>query len=191
MEFLERTFHRLHPYVLSSSALFFASAGVGALLVHISPAFAERFLEEMEAAFGFLEKESSLELALFVFANNVLKTGLALLLGLLIGIGPVLFLVVNGVALGLVGSALTPELPFHIFLLGVLPHGAFEIPAVLLASSAGIMIGVQVLRRIRGTGGMPGEALHISLSFFLFLVVPLLLIAAFVESFVTVRFFSP
>jgi uncharacterized membrane protein SpoIIM required for sporulation len=66
----------------------------------------------------------------------------------------------------------------------VLPHGLFEIPAVILASAFALRLGASVTAPREGL--TVGEALVAAtadfLKVFLFLVVPLLLIAAFAEA---------
>jgi uncharacterized membrane protein SpoIIM required for sporulation/ABC-type transport system involved in multi-copper enzyme maturation permease subunit len=72
-------------------------------------------------------------------------------------------------------------------LAAVLPHGLLEVPAALLAAAAGLRMGAMVLSPPRGF--TLGETLLLGLAdfvkVFIFLVVPLLLVAAFVEIYVT------
>lgn len=65
----------------------------------------------------------------------------------------------------------------------VLPHGVIEIPALLIAASYGLWLGVTFVRRIRGREGTPIR-FHIEHAFrrYFAIVFPLLIVAAAVET---------
>ena len=67
-----------------------------------------------------------------------------------------------------------------IVFLAIAPHGMFEIPAFLLSVAIGLKLGREVLKR-KGERHLKKE-LRNGLSFFLAVVLPLLLIAALIES---------
>jgi stage II sporulation protein M len=68
--------------------------------------------------------------------------------------------------------------------MSLLPHGIFEIPAILIASGYGLWLGVKFYRRLRY--GEPFlEAFWFSLRKYFTVVLPLLLIAAFIEAYIT------
>jgi len=69
---------------------------------------------------------------------------------------------------------------------GTLPHGIFELPAVILAAALGLSGGVRLINKIRGRGDYSvREKVTKNLRFFITFIVPLLLIAAIIEVFVT------
>ena len=73
--------------------------------------------------------------------NNIGVSIKAMALGMTWGIGTIIILFYNGVILGLVGVdyILAGQ---TVFLLGwLMPHGVIEIPAILLAGQAGLMLG--------------------------------------------------
>ena len=77
----------------------------------------------------------------FYITNNVRVSILAMAAGFSWGIGTVLILFMNGVLLGAVAIdyLLAGE---GVFLVAwLLPHGAFEIPAILIAGQAGLLLG--------------------------------------------------
>jgi stage II sporulation protein M len=82
--------------------------------------------------------------------------------------------------------------PILVFLTGILPHGIFEFPSIILASSAILYIGVELVTP--KDGRTIGEAFIISiadlLKILLGICVPLLIMAAFVEAWVTTRIFD-
>jgi stage II sporulation protein M len=164
-------------------------------------------------------EEPPLVLALTLFYHNARASVLAVAAGAL----PFLFLpildpLMNGAVLGLLSSISKHQglnVP-HLILTQILPHGVFELTAVLYATSVGLYLSagmgkgaLAAWRRRKGRRqGQPtppvgqaniletyperSEALNESLagnvfrSFFL-VVLPLLLVAAFIESFITPR----
>jgi uncharacterized membrane protein SpoIIM required for sporulation/ABC-type transport system involved in multi-copper enzyme maturation permease subunit len=77
--------------------------------------------------------------------------------------------------------------PWPLFLAGVVPHGVFEIPALMLASAAVLRIGVVLVTP--QTGKSIGEVILELLAgwtiVFIGVVIPLLAIAATIEAYVT------
>ena len=65
----------------------------------------------------------------------------------------------------------------------MLPHGAFEIPALLIAASYGLWLGVMVYRRMRGkeSTSIRFHIGHASRQY-LAVVFPLLIVAAAIET---------
>jgi stage II sporulation protein M len=94
------------------------------------------------------------------------------------------FVLVGGVlgAAQLVGIS-----PLLTFVVGILPHGIFELTAVILATAAMLKVGAQLVST--STEKSLGESLLISLAdwfrIFIGLVVPLLAVAAVMEIYVT------
>ncbi|MEZ0385928.1 MAG: stage II sporulation protein M, partial [Verrucomicrobium sp.] len=73
--------------------------------------------------------------------NNISVSFRALAFGITAGIGTVLLLFYNGVVLGAVALDYIMDGQW-VFLLGwLLPHGSFEIPAILIAGQAGLVLG--------------------------------------------------
>lgn len=77
--------------------------------------------------------------------------------------------------------------PFKVGIFGILPHGLFEIPALVLASAAILYIGVALVtpRSQRTLGEVLIEAIADWTKIGLGLVLPLLTIAAIIETWVT------
>jgi stage II sporulation protein M len=77
--------------------------------------------------------------------------------------------------------------PLKIGVYGILPHGIFEIPALILASAAILYIGVMLVtpRSQRTLGEVLIEAIADWTKVGIGLVLPLLTIAAIIETWVT------
>ncbi len=79
--------------------------------------------------------------------NNISVSIRAMGFGMLWGIGTVILLFYNGVILGLVAVDYVSD-GQTMFLLGwLLPHGVIEIPAILIAGQAGLLLGKTVIGR--------------------------------------------
>jgi len=126
------------------------------------------------------------QLAAAIFLNNSVKTLAAILLGLAIGIVPAVFLVVNGVVLGVVFFLSSHSRGVWPSLVSILPHGVLELAAVFLGTAIGLMLGNFVLKRLlRKSDAKIGAELGRALRFFSIVIVPMLLAAALIEAFVT------
>lgn len=112
----------------------------------------------------------------FIFFNNLQASALAILLGITLGLFPLAVVVVNGYLVGFVlREAVNIGGIFTIWRL--VPHGIFELPAVLCSIGMGFKIGFCVLSKEKGLKRNLKEAIR----FFVFVVFPLLLIAAIIE----------
>lgn len=178
----------------SAIAIFFFVAGI--VMAHLLLGNEDFFLGELtenqhqalselaEIVFG----GSPLRGALFLFANNLLASLSVMFLGIILGIPTLLGLFSNGVLLGSVSVALAaegiPVLPFLV--LGILPHGIFELPAFFISAAFGLKLGFHLVFPLPGK--RRGESLVTILREYwsLFpLVIKLLIIAAFLEVIVT------
>ena len=122
-------------------------------------------------------------LFLFILVNNVFASLLLVISGLLLGILPVLSVGFNGFVLGLFCRLTSGAQGYGRAALGLLPHGIFEIPALLLAASYGVWLGMAVLRRVRRKETPPlGYMLNHALERYFAVVFPLLVVAAAVET---------
>ncbi len=80
-----------------------------------------------------------------LMANNIRVSILTMSLGLTWGIGTIVELFYNGVILGAVGCDYVRD-GQSVFLLGwLLPHGSVEIPSIVLAGQAGLVLGGAVI----------------------------------------------
>lgn len=126
----------------------------------------------------------------FIFGHNLRAVGLILLAGLISF--SVLGMLVYIINLGMIGVLLgvfqmLGFSPVTLAVYGLLPHGIFEIPALILASAAMLRIGVVLVTPQvgRSMGDVVLEQLAEWAKIALGLVLPLLLIAAVIETYVT------
>ena len=150
------------------------------------PGLADQFGDSIA---GFLKTFRDLpkaQLAAAIFLNNSVKTLAAILLGLAVGIVPALFLVVNGVVLGVVFFLSSYSRGVWLSLLSILPHGIIELTGVFLGTAIGLLLGNVVLKRmLRRSDAEIRPALSRALRFYAIVIVPMLLVAAMIEAFIT------
>jgi uncharacterized membrane protein SpoIIM required for sporulation len=80
-----------------------------------------------------------------LMVNNISVSIRALAFGMTCGVGTILLLFYNGVILGLVGTDYVMAGQTKFLLGWLLPHGAIELPAVLIAGQAGLVLGHALL----------------------------------------------
>jgi len=126
----------------------------------------------------------------FIFTHNVRAVGLILLAGLVsFSVLGMLVYIVNLSTIGaLLGVfQLLGYSPLTLTINGLLPHGIFEVPALILASAAMLRIGVVLVtpQMGRSLGEVVLELLADWTKVALGVVVPLLLIASIIETYLT------
>ena len=169
--------------------LFLLAMVLGYIVNETSPDTAKSLLSGLQDKASELSDQPPLLMMLGIFANNVFGALVALVFGLAAGIFPLFFVISNGMVVGVVLQMLVAKLGAGmgvlVFLLGILPHGIFELPAIFISTAIGLKLGYLVIVSIiKRRDLFTGELLN-GLLIFLFWVVPMLLVAAAIETFVT------
>ena len=133
-----------------------------------------RWLLEKTENFGFQQMFG------FIFLNNLKSSILSLILGIFFGIFPVYSSLSNGYVLGFVGAKAVLENGASV-LWRLIPHGVFELMAVFLALGMGMKLGLCLFER-KNKMELLKENFEKSVRVFLLVVLPLLLIAAIIET---------
>jgi len=145
---------------------------------------AEKTIEQLFSQFEFVRDMNPASIFLIIFLNNSAKALMAMLAGFLFGIFPIFFVILNGYLIGLVAYVKGKEMGFDVVALTLIPHGVLEIPAIIFACSYGVWLGKQFWRAMNGEIVFRNAVIH-ALRKYLKIVLPMLLIAAIVETFVT------
>lgn len=148
------------------------------------PATILTYFNEVVADSGIVRDDGSFSV-LALFGNNLR----AMVLSTLYGFIPFLYLPalsmgVNAILLGMVASSVNGQ--WLLLAAGILPHGIFELPALCLSLAAGLCLCQNINRYIRKNekGIMKPLLLNI-LRVTGLVVIPLLVVAAIMESYVT------
>lgn len=179
-------FRELKPYLVTAILLFVLGILAGSLLAG-HPAFPA--LKVSESLGGFAQMFLNLPkpvLALMIFANNAVKTLLVIVLGTVFAIVPLAFILVNGLAIGVVLHLTAQSHGLAYSLMATVPHGVFELPGVLAGAAIGLMLGNKAISRLfRRSELKVGSELSRALKIFASTIVPLLLIGAITEAYLT------
>ena len=158
---------------------------LGAFAAHNDKSIGEELISLMnEEVFEQIESENPAIVAANIFANNTETSVILFIGGASFGLVTALILSVNGFVIGLVVEYVRQEQGLYVILAGVLPHGIFEIPALVLAGMFGLLLGEELWRELHGTGDAISAAQENGKRFLAY-VLPLLGIAAIIEGFIT------
>ena len=118
-----------------------------------------------------------------ILVQNVMATIFVIVSGVIVGIIPAFAISSNGFGLGVLYRQAAEVSGYSKAALALLPYGVFEIPALLIAASYGLWLGVMVVRRMRGKESTPlGSNLEHAFRRYFAVVFPLLVVAAAMET---------
>ncbi len=130
-DFLDYTY-KLRWYILTVVAVFAIFMALGYMVAVMSPSFTDQTITGFKEEVGPLKQTSAIQLMFGIFENNVIKCFLVVVLGLALGIAPLLFMMANGVVIGIVVGATLAKAGLLYVMVGILPHGIIEMPMVFL-----------------------------------------------------------
>jgi len=179
----KENYYRAWKYLKESRIYFWIIAAlflISILIGVIFPVFFQEFIKQLIE--NLAEKTKGMgffQLFVFILQNNVMTAFLGLLLGLILGLLPLLLVLFNGYVLGFISGKVAGVEGSGI-LLRLLPHGIFEIPALIISLGLGLKLGMFVFSK--KPGKQLAYDLENSLRVFLFVIIPLLLIAGLIEA---------
>ncbi|ADM28170.1 protein of unknown function DUF95 transmembrane [Ignisphaera aggregans DSM 17230] len=169
--------------------LFFFRIILGYIAPLVMPSMAREMYESVRESIRRVlpggEMKPSISLVMLIFLNNLRVAILSIILGPTIVI-PSLIIMVNGFVLGLVASlAIGSGINIITVVLAILPHGIFELPALIYSAVVGTELGIWIIQKVFFKKGRSVEEILIGLVFSITIIAVLLLTAAFIETFVT------
>jgi stage II sporulation protein M len=194
---LRRLWSDNRGYVLTACLLLLGGAVIGYLQADLVETFAKQMMSQVKEIVQRIKDNGGSAAATFwaIFTNNVTSSLMMMALGLFFAFLPVVGLLSNGVLLGFIlfKYAAYGINPWLVLAVGILPHGIFELPAVIFAAAVGIRLGMLTFRSIGAVLRInPAEQVkndwYAVLKQFpaaVLTVIVLLLVAAVVESVVT------
>lgn len=183
-------FHDLRRFIRFSLQLFILSVVAGIYIAEYHEKEMQEVLNRTAAALSSGMGLSGFSLFYFIFENNVTTLFYALLASVVFGLSSVTMIIVNGIIAGVFMILVVKKTSFLVFIMGIVPHGIFEIPAAVISSSMGMKIGWTVILKLRRKKVSIGNEIYSALKYFFLIVVPLLFIAAIIEAFVTLTLIS-
>jgi stage II sporulation protein M len=183
---------RYRFWVIIASALFVIGIVAGLAISAIMPDDINGFLSEEIAALEELStilEPFQLTTAVLIFLKNVSVLLLSIIFSPVLCLLPALALVLNGLLLSFVSALISQEESTSLLLAGLLPHGIFEIPALIIGEAAALSFGfaaiVALIFKEKRHLLLPN--LKQNMKYFL-LALALLVLAAIIETFVTPLF---
>jgi stage II sporulation protein M len=164
--------------VLLAAATFLVGVPTGLLTY---PLLSDKLPLILEKAFEGVLTGSTPEIIAKVFLRNTSASLIMLMSGITV-IVTLAVLYLNGLLVGLIlRFAVERGISVWSVIIGILPHGIFEMPAIFLSAALGMRIGLQIIsqkgRRIQAASQAIREASVV----YLIVVLPLLIIAAVME----------
>jgi stage II sporulation protein M len=175
----------IKPYIVILTLIFTASFLAGTL----APSTIRQQLGEVfQVVVGNYRGLAGGMLFFNILVQNVMATIFVVISGTIVGIIPIFAISSNGFGLGVMYRQASEVSGYSKAALTVLPYGVFEIPALLIAASYGLWLGVMVVRRMRGKESALLRV-HIEHAFrrYFAVVFPLLIVAAAIETALILR----
>jgi uncharacterized membrane protein SpoIIM required for sporulation len=189
-------FYKYRKQLLYSFIFFFITASIGVISAKYDDTFVRLILGDGYVnmtneniakgdPFGVYKKQSEFKMFLQIASNNIWVSLLMFVSGALFSIGPVFFLMKNGIMIGafeyyFFSKGLGAESILVIWI-----HGTLEILSIIIAGGAGLVLGHGLLfpktyTRLAAFRNSAKDATKIALG-----ILPIIVLAAFFESFIT------
>ena len=138
----------------------------------------QKILEIIEELLRKTENMSAAALVKFIFFNNLQSSFLGLFLGIGFGFFSLATGIINGYILGFVMLRST-QAEGALILWRILPHGIFELPALFISLGLGLRLGTFIFKKNKME--VLKKYFFESVRVFVFVIFPLLLVAAIIE----------
>ena len=158
-------------------AVFFVFILIG-FFVPAPDVITEQILEFIRELLEKTQGMSQVELIRFIFLNNLQSSFFGMVFGVLFGIFSMIVAIVNGYVLGFV-VLISVKSEGSLILWRLLPHGIFELPAIFISLGLGLKFGTFIFQKNKINSLI--KYFWDSLRVFLFIVIPLLIIAGIIE----------
>lgn len=177
--------YSLRKYLLLITEIFFFFVIIGFAVSLKNPETSAYLIDLFKETFSWITKLDPFERMLAIFKNNALNSLFAMVAGIGFGLVPLALIAVNGLFLGMVVEAFSTERGILFVLAAVLPHGIIELPMVFLSASIGLRLGHEMYRFLKGERTNLKQEFKQGLWFYIVRILPLLFVAAVIESYVT------
>jgi stage II sporulation protein M len=139
----------------------------------------EQILKMLKELFDKTSEYNLFEMIYFIFFNNLRSSFFGVIFGIALGVFPIISSVFNGFLLGFVMNLTVKENGFFV-LWQLFPHGIFELPAIFISLAMGLKLGTVFFEKKKKKKFW--DFFLNSIKVFVFIVIPLLILAAIIES---------
>jgi len=174
----------ISSFVALSVFIFALTSVMGYWTAALDPDIASKWMAELDAL-RWIMQQPPLIIMIIIFLKNLLASATALLLGLGLGLIPLLVVTSNGFLLGVVAYSAIQKSGLIFLAAGIMPHGIFELPAVLVSIALGFRLGyLLALTLAKEKVDLSGET-KTAFRFLWRYITPLLFVASAIETFIT------
>ncbi len=145
---------------------------------------AEDMLKDLEML-KWITDQPPVMIMIIIFLKNFMACIMSTMLGLGLGVMPLLIVVTNGLMLGVVSYNVIQKAGPIYLLAGILPHGIIELPVVLVSIALGFRLGYLVALSMFGEKEDIAAETRTAMHLLAYRIMPLLFLAAFIETFIT------
>lgn len=153
-------------YLIIIAAVFFLTLFIGYLFPIF---FVEAIRELLKNLVDETEGMNFPQLFIYIFQNNLKTAFLGIMLGIFFGIAPLFYALTNGYILGFVASK-AAEVFGPKILIRLLPHGIFELPALIISLALGLKLGTFLLAAKDKARGIAAYVVGVFSSIFIFII---------------------
>ena len=179
--------YKIRYFVYAIVVLMLLSFLIGAIFAVTMPDETTKIVSLISSQMGDIQSDSAFSQMISLFVHNGVICLVMVLLGLALGLVPILIAFDNGLVIGLIGTFAAGNKGLLFTLAAILPHGVIELPMMMLSAAIGLRLGYSVLMTLFRQQANVLQELKDGLLIFAVWVMPLLLIAAFVESYITME----
>jgi stage II sporulation protein M len=171
-------------YIFATLGLFF----IVTILGYFFPVFfADKIIELIKNLIEQTKDLGTLELISFIIYNNIQSAFFGIIFGIFFSIVSILIIITNAYILGFI-SGKSVELLGALSVLRLVPHGIFELPAIIISNALGIKLGLFLfICKEKNRFLIFMSWIRDALRIFVFIIVPLLIIAGIIEGLI-IRF---
>ncbi|MDM7913582.1 MAG: stage II sporulation protein M [Methanotrichaceae archaeon] len=171
-------------YIGLSVFIFALTAVMGYAAAGSNSELASSMLDELEMLKWIMDQPPFM-IMIIIFLKNFMACSMSVLLGLGLGLLPLVIVVTNGFMLGVVSYNVIQKAGPLYLLAGILPHGIIELPVVLISIGLGFRLGYLVALSIFGEKADIVKETKVAMYLLVYRVMPLLFLAASIETFIT------
>ena len=174
-----------HRWIFIAVFLFGTGVAFG-LATPASNSLPSEYISVFEEQFASILALPKPLIALFIFLKNTLALLISFVLSPIFCLVPILALITNGWMIAFVSTLVIKEESLGFLLAGLLPHGIFELPALILGQAAALSFGTMAIlalfKKERRNLLLPSLKQNLR---YLIVALALLLPAAIIETYIT------
>lgn len=191
IDLIKKHLSDIRSYIIFSIIFFLISIVIGYFFARSNPDETAKIIDDFRKMIEGAGEPSTISLFIFILLRNTFASLLAMLLGVVFGIFPLLGLFTNGMMLGIFAFLFSEKITSVIvFLAGILPHGIFELAAFFFSAATGLWLGMAFIKWLLFDKEWINDKFIQSVKFFAIVILPLLVLAAFIETFITPKILS-